>query len=165
MPGWGLLKFIETKLQTTFLYLILTFFKKQKVVWNKSPCLTFCIIFKEIYFSEYILLIDQVSLSGCLQYYLLHVFNILLLFKSLFILHFSASFQSKMKVRIFTHNVISSGSYLLEILLEILHFSPSLLLPWVDEKISFSFTLYYRKRKIWQYNKIYKYQLVILFLS
>ena len=31
---WGLLKYIETKLQTTYFYLILSFFKKQKRVWN-----------------------------------------------------------------------------------------------------------------------------------
>ena len=32
MPSWGLLKHIETKLQTTFFYLILSFSKKQNQV-------------------------------------------------------------------------------------------------------------------------------------
>ena len=34
IPSWGLLKYIETKLQTNCFYLILGFFKKQKEVWN-----------------------------------------------------------------------------------------------------------------------------------
>ena len=34
MQSSGLLKYIETKLQTTCLYLVLTFFKKQKELWN-----------------------------------------------------------------------------------------------------------------------------------
>ena len=66
MPNWGLSKYIKTNLQTTCLYHILSFFKKQKEVWNQSPCLIFSIIFEEKYFSSYILLIDQVSSSDCL---------------------------------------------------------------------------------------------------
>ena len=54
MPSWGLSKDIETKPQTTSFYLIKSFFKKQKEVWNKSPCLIFCINFVEKYFSCYI---------------------------------------------------------------------------------------------------------------
>ena len=34
IPSGGLSKFIETKLQTTCFYLILSFFKKQKEFWN-----------------------------------------------------------------------------------------------------------------------------------
>ena len=66
--SWGLSKYVETKLQTTCLYLILSVFKKQKNVWNYPPCLIFCIIFIEKYFSWYIQLIDQVSLSGCFYF-------------------------------------------------------------------------------------------------
>ena len=66
-PSLGLSKYIETKLQTSCFYL-LGFFKKQKVVWNYSPYLIFYIIFKEKYFSCYILLTDQASLSGCIYF-------------------------------------------------------------------------------------------------
>ena len=65
MPSWGLLTSIETKLQTSCLYLILSFCKKNKEVLNKSSCLIFCIIFQEKYLIRYVILIDQVSLSGC----------------------------------------------------------------------------------------------------
>ena len=34
MPSWGLSNYIETKLQATFFYVIQSFFKKQKEVWN-----------------------------------------------------------------------------------------------------------------------------------
>ena len=66
MMIWGLSKYIGTKLQTTCFQLILSFFKKWKEVWNYSPCLIFCIIFEEKYFSCYIILIDQILLSGYL---------------------------------------------------------------------------------------------------
>ena len=42
--------------------------KKQKEAWNQSTCLIFCKIFKEKYFSCYILLTDQTSLYGCLYF-------------------------------------------------------------------------------------------------
>ena len=41
------------------------FFKKQKEVWNQSPCPIFCMVFQEKYLSYYILLTDQIPLSGC----------------------------------------------------------------------------------------------------
>ena len=63
----GLSKCIETKLQTTCFYLILSYLKKQREVWNYFPCFIFRIIFLQ-YFPCYILLIDQVSLSGCLYF-------------------------------------------------------------------------------------------------
>ena len=44
------------------------FLKKQKVVWNQSPCLTFALTFHKKYFSCYILLTDHLSFSGCLQF-------------------------------------------------------------------------------------------------
>ena len=65
MPSWALLKHVETKLQITLFYLILNFFKKLKEVWDR---LIFRIIFEENYFSCYILLIHQVSLSGYLYF-------------------------------------------------------------------------------------------------
>ena len=34
MSSWGLSQYIETKLQTTCLYLIQSLFEKQKEVWN-----------------------------------------------------------------------------------------------------------------------------------
>ena len=36
---WRLSKYIKTKLQITCFYLIQSFFKKQKVVWNQPSCL------------------------------------------------------------------------------------------------------------------------------
>ena len=59
MPSWGLSKYIEIKLQTTCFYLI------QIEAWNWSPCLIFYMIFEEKYVSCYILLPDQISLTGC----------------------------------------------------------------------------------------------------
>ena len=38
------------------------------MVWDYSLCFIFCIIFEEKYFSCYILLIDQISLSVCLYF-------------------------------------------------------------------------------------------------
>ena len=45
-----------------------TFLKNKKEVWNYSPCLIFCIFFKEKYFPCYILLTDQIPLIGCLYF-------------------------------------------------------------------------------------------------
>ena len=59
---------IETKLQTTCICLIQSFLKKQKEVQNQSPCLIFCMIFEEKYFSCYILLPDQILMSGCFYF-------------------------------------------------------------------------------------------------
>ena len=67
IPSCGLSKYIEPKLQTTFFYLVWKFFKKQKEVWNQSPCLIFFfMIFEWKYLSCYILLTAQISLCGCL---------------------------------------------------------------------------------------------------
>ena len=44
------------------------FFQKIKRSGTNLPCLIFCIIFKQKYLSCYVLLIDQVSLSGCLYF-------------------------------------------------------------------------------------------------
>ena len=68
MPSRRLLQYIDTTLQNTCIYLILSFSKIQKEVWNLAPCLIFCIISEAKYFSWCILLIDQVSLSGCLYF-------------------------------------------------------------------------------------------------
>ena len=68
MPSWVLSKYIETKMQTVCFYLIWSFFKKLNEVWNQSACLIFCIMLEENYFFCYILLTDQVSLSGCLYF-------------------------------------------------------------------------------------------------
>ena len=67
MQSWGPSKYIETKLQTTCFYLLLSFSKEQKEVSKQSSCPIFCIIFEKKYFSCYVLLIDQVSLPGCLS--------------------------------------------------------------------------------------------------
>ena len=37
-------------------------FKKQKEVWNWSPCRILCMVFEEKYSSRYILLPEQISL-------------------------------------------------------------------------------------------------------
>ena len=44
------------------------FLIKQKEFWIYFPCLNFFMIFEEKYFSCYVLLIDQVSSSGCLYF-------------------------------------------------------------------------------------------------
>ena len=44
------------------------FLNKLKEVWNYSPCLTFCMIFKEKCFSCDIPLNDQISLPCCLYF-------------------------------------------------------------------------------------------------
>ena len=62
------LRHLETKLQTTFFYLIISFLKKSIEVWDQSPCFIFCITFQEKYFSCYILLTGQISFSGCLYF-------------------------------------------------------------------------------------------------
>ena len=63
MTSWGLSRYNETKLQTTCFHVNLSFFKKLKrgleLVSHD---------FGEKYFSCYILLIDQISLSGCLYF-------------------------------------------------------------------------------------------------
>ena len=43
------------------------FFFKKKEVWNWSLCFIFCMVFNKI-FSSYILLTDQIPLSGCLYF-------------------------------------------------------------------------------------------------
>ena len=54
IPSRRLLKYIETKLLMTCLYVILSFFKQQKGDWNLSPCIILCIIFeKKIFFLIY----------------------------------------------------------------------------------------------------------------
>ena len=74
-PSWGLLKYIETKLQTNCLYLILIFVQNKNKSGNTPrpppptcPCFIFCIVLEEKYFSWYILLIGQVSLP-CFLYF------------------------------------------------------------------------------------------------
>ena len=66
-PSWGLPKYIETKVLTTCFTSYKAVFKKQKEVWNYSPCLIFCIIFQEKFFPCYILLPDQISLSDYMR--------------------------------------------------------------------------------------------------
>ena len=56
IASWGLSKWIENKLQTTCFWLLQSHFNKQKDM-----------IFEEKYFS-YIILTDQISLSGCLYF-------------------------------------------------------------------------------------------------
>ena len=66
VPSWGLLKYIESKLQTTWFYLISSVFWKTGLELASLP--HFCMIFEEKYFSCYILLTDQISLSGCINF-------------------------------------------------------------------------------------------------
>ena len=91
IPNWGLSKYIETKLQTTCVYLILSIFKKETEVWNWSPCLTFCIAFEQKFFSCDILLIDQVSFCGCFYfvgYRAICVFQLFIVYSNCFKLIF-----------------------------------------------------------------------------
>ena len=44
------------------------FLKNKKRSGTCAPSLIFCMIFEEKYFSRYILLTDQISLSGCLYF-------------------------------------------------------------------------------------------------
>ena len=70
---WGLSIHIKNKLQTTCFYLIQSFFfMKVKEVWTWSPCLIFCMIFEEKYFSCYILLLYSRCLH-CVRYLVIYV--------------------------------------------------------------------------------------------
>ena len=65
MASWGLSKYIESKLQTTWFHLILSFFLKIKRILELVYKPHFLHNFWRKIFSCYILLIDQISLSGC----------------------------------------------------------------------------------------------------
>ena len=52
MPSWGLSKYIKIKPTFTYFYLIQSFFKKQKEIWNYSPGLLFSMLFEEFPFEE-----------------------------------------------------------------------------------------------------------------
>ena len=52
-PTRGLPKYFESKVLSAYFYLVQIFFKNQKEVLDQSPCLIFCIIFEEKYFSSY----------------------------------------------------------------------------------------------------------------
>ena len=60
MTSWELSKYIETKLQTTCFFLILSFFKKIKRGLELVSLTHFRIIFEEKCFSCYDLLIYQI---------------------------------------------------------------------------------------------------------
>ena len=45
-----------------------TILKSSYKVLQESPCLISCMVFEKIYFSRYILLIDQISLPACLYF-------------------------------------------------------------------------------------------------
>ena len=64
-PSRVLSKYIGTKVQTTSFIPTYSFLEKQKEVWNLSLCLIFCMIFKEKYFSRYIIL-STYQISLCL---------------------------------------------------------------------------------------------------
>ena len=61
MKSWELSKYIETKLQAACFYLIYGFFKKLKEVWNESPYLILCMIFKEKIFLK----LYSISWANC----------------------------------------------------------------------------------------------------
>ena len=50
------------------LYKASFFLKKKKKIWNSSSCLAFCMTLEEKYFSNYILLTDEISLPGSLYF-------------------------------------------------------------------------------------------------
>ena len=73
MSSPGLLKLIETKLETTCIYLKQSFFKKTQRFETSLPALElvsliFCMTFEEKHFSCYIILSDHISMSGCLYF-------------------------------------------------------------------------------------------------
>ena len=74
IPNWWLSKHIVIKMQTICFYLILSILKKMKrglelvSLFTLTSYLIFCMIFEEKYLSCYILLIDQVPLSGCFSF-------------------------------------------------------------------------------------------------
>ena len=65
MAIWGLSKYFETKMRTTCFYHIQNISKIQKVVWNYSLCLIFCMVFEEKYFPCHTLLTYWILLCGC----------------------------------------------------------------------------------------------------
>ena len=52
-------------------------FSKNKLVWNYSPCLIFCMIFEGKYLSRYILLTDQIPLKLLRFYHEIKIFFII----------------------------------------------------------------------------------------
>ena len=67
IPRWELLKYIETKLQITFLYLIYRFYKNKKCLGLVSLS-QFLHDFGRKYFSGYILLTDRIPFSECFYF-------------------------------------------------------------------------------------------------
>ena len=65
MPTWRLSEQTETKLQTSYLYLYKAFLRNKRS-GTILPILFSTWLFEEKYFSYYILLPDQSSLSNCL---------------------------------------------------------------------------------------------------
>ena len=66
MESWRLLKYIETKLHSTWFCLTLSFFINKKRSGTSHPA-SFCSYFlKKKNLSLYVLLIEQILLSGCL---------------------------------------------------------------------------------------------------
>ena len=64
-PSGCVPKYTKTKAVITCFDFIKSFFQKQKEFWIWSSCLTFCMVFEEIYFSQHVLLTDQISLLDC----------------------------------------------------------------------------------------------------
>ena len=64
-PSGCVPEYTKTKAVITCFDFIKSFFQKQKEFWIWSSCLTFCMVFEEIYFSQHVLLTDQISLLDC----------------------------------------------------------------------------------------------------
>ena len=67
VPSWGLSKYYETKLQTTYFYFFESFFKKQKEVWGTSLSASFCAWFLKKSF----LLLYSIDCSNFIVWFLL----------------------------------------------------------------------------------------------
>ena len=102
MPSWGLSKYIKTKLQTTCFYLTQSFFFKKdlKLVY----CLIFGMVFEEKYFSYYILLTGQISLSECL-YFVKYLCIVIVCWPGCDVIKFEINLSIQIKSGFFWHDL------------------------------------------------------------
>ena len=68
MPSWGLSEHIKTKLQKSLAFTSIKAFLKNKRSGTSLPALFSAWFFEEKYFSCYVILSDQISLSDCLYF-------------------------------------------------------------------------------------------------
>ena len=94
----GLLKYIETKLKTAFSYLIYSFLENKNRSWTSLPASFFIWLLKK-HSSFYILLTDQISLTGCLYFARYCAISLLHLIRAIARSHASTRATSLMRTK------------------------------------------------------------------